>query len=295
VNGSIRTILGSIIDYAGLFPPAGLDMCAAVANYAAYRAGRHAWMLGRFIVPASRLGEFESAAKHVAVSEPTEQAWRLSVLAGPDFASDLAAIVDFNLQHAAAFVVDTIELRATLPDEITRAMQRLPSELSAYFEVPVSSDESLFSAVRLAGARVKVRTGGVTAQAIPSSAELAGFLARAAAIGLAFKATAGLHHPVRSEQRLTYADDSPRGKMHGFLNVFLAAAGVRSGIPVAEVERLLDETSPATFHFDERGASWDCHRWSTDELLATRQSFAISFGSCSFQEPIDDLKGIGLL
>ena len=181
------------------------------------------------------------------------------------------------------------------PQEITEAMKRMPSELCAYFEVPVSSDEPVLAAARSAGARVKVRTGGVTPQAFPTCAELAGFLYRCAAVGVTFKATAGLHHPIRSVHRLTYADDGPQGTMHGFLNVLLTAAGVRAGMTAEEAARLLDETSPAAIQFDENGASWGKHRWSTDHLRATRQDFAISFGSCSFQEPIDDLKAIGLL
>jgi hypothetical protein len=298
-------LLPSIIDYAGLFPPAGLDMRAAVANYAAYRAGRHAWMLGRFIVPVDRLGEFESVVRAIA---PADAAWRLSVLVGASIESDLAAIADFNRRNAPARSgaesgsigcprcnIDTIELKATRPDEITQPMRLVPHKLIAYIEVPISADESLLRAVRSAGARAKIRTGGVVPDAIPTCADLAGFLARAATVGVPLKATAGLHHPIRSVQRLTYADDSPRTMMHGFLNVFLAAAGVRAGMNANEAENLLEETSPTALQFDDHAASWRHHRWTRDHLQATRREFAISFGSCSFQEPIDDLKSMKLL
>ncbi len=336
MNKPIRSLLASILDYAGLFPPAGLEMVAAVSNYAAYRACEHAWMLGRFIVPVARLEEFETAVEEhasrlnghrAAVSGARDQTLRLSVLAATNLEADLAAIADFNGRHAAsdgagcaepvtapltptlsprrggrgqgegacAFLIDTIELKATRPDEITKAMQQVPAGLCAYVEVPVSSDESMLAAARAAGARVKVRTGGVTRNAFPTCDDLAQFLVRCARAGVPFKATAGLHHPVRSVQRLTYADDSPCGTMHGFLNVFLAAAGVRAGMTGDEATRLLAESGQVAFRFGEHGASWGRYRWSNVELRATREEFAISFGSCSFQEPIDDLRGMRLL
>ena len=58
---SIRTLLNGILDYAGLFPPARLGMAEAVANYARYREDDRSWMLSRFICPAGRLAEMESA------------------------------------------------------------------------------------------------------------------------------------------------------------------------------------------------------------------------------------------
>jgi hypothetical protein len=54
-------LLRDLIDYAGLFPPASLDMAAAVANYDSYSRSEWNWILGRFIVPVARLGEFEEA------------------------------------------------------------------------------------------------------------------------------------------------------------------------------------------------------------------------------------------
>jgi hypothetical protein len=327
-------LLDSIIDYAGLFPPAGLDMRAAVREYAQYRAGEYARMLGRFIVPVSRLREFElQACQHaesvvqqgVTVGEPWQSKWPVSVLAAAaDLSSDVAAIVDFSIRHPSpqpygnvlrdsedslgprgegrgagvrgpSFAIDTIELKATAPDQIIQAMQHVPPGLCAYFEVPISSEPLLLSTACEAGARVKVRTGGVTPQAFPTCDELAGFLVRCAAARVPFKATAGLHHPIRSLQRLTYEIDSPHGTMHGFLNVFLAAVGVCGGMSTEQASRLLDEMSPSAFQFSELGASWAGQYWANDNLHATRQQFAISFGSCSFQEPIDDLKAIGLL
>ena len=56
-SAPVRAAFESLIDYAGLFPPAALPMAGAVAEYAEALRGEHAWMLGRFIVPASRIAE----------------------------------------------------------------------------------------------------------------------------------------------------------------------------------------------------------------------------------------------
>ena len=58
----LRALLHHVVDYAGLFPPAKLDMQPTVDNYAAALAGADQWMLGRLIVPVKRLDEFEACA-----------------------------------------------------------------------------------------------------------------------------------------------------------------------------------------------------------------------------------------
>jgi hypothetical protein len=110
-----------------------------------------------------------------------------------------------------------------------------------------------------------------------------------------FKATAGLHHPLRSVHRFTYQADSPSGIMHGFVNVFLAAAFLRAGMETKTAVQLLDEQSADAFHFNAAGVGWRRHQLSQREIAAARRGFAVSFGSCSFTEPIDDLKRLRLL
>jgi len=112
---------------------------------------------------------------------------------------------------------------------------------------------------------------------------------------VAFKATAGLHHPLRSVHRFTYEPESPSGVMHGFINVFLAAAFLRAGMDRKLAVEVLEERSSQAFHFDADGIGWRQHRLSRNEIAAARRNFAISFGSCSFTEPIDDLRSLHLL
>lgn len=165
-----------------------------------------------------------------------------------------------------------------------------------YIEVPIGEEpRGLLEAVKRVGARAKVRTGGVTAEAFPSVDQLARFIVRCAELDLPFKATAGLHHPLRGERQLTYASDSPSATMFGFLNVFVAAAFARAGMKEGEIAQLLEEREPAALELTSDDVRWRGHTLSLDALRRTRSSFALSFGSCSFREPVDDLHHLALL
>lgn len=242
VAASLRVLLHQLIDYAGLFPPAALSMQDAVRNYARYREGEHAWMLGRFIVPQAR-------AKEVPGEFP------LSVL-GVD------------------------EVKAATEEEVAQFPPGVFVEIA---------DARLLPAIQAHGQRAKFRTGGITPDAFPAVGDVAGFLRACKAAGVAFKATAGLHHPLRCVKPLTYEPNAPTGTMHGFLNVFMAAA------LLDHAEAILGETDPRAFAFDDRKASWRGHAVTAEELRTMRSTFALSFGSCSFEEPVNDLKELGWL
>ena len=288
---AVRILLQSLIDYAGLFPPAGLDMDAAVRNYAAYRKGEDRWALGKFIVPASRLAEFERAAAPLV--EPTDP-WPLSVLGGSDLNHDLAMILEHRYHPTRGLAIESLETKAASTVEIDHAT-RIPRDLATYIEIPIAAPpDNLLAAIRLVGGRAKVRTGGVKADLFPPSADVARFLVACAAARVPFKATAGLHHPVRCVRPLTYEKNSATGPMHGFLNVFLAAALVQGGMNAANAAQILEESDPNEFSFDDHGASWRDRRATRDALATSRSTFALSFGSCSFDEPIAELKELGL-
>jgi hypothetical protein len=295
----IETLLRASIDYAGLFPPAGLDMDTAVANFARYRASPVAWALGRFIVPVGRLSEFEAAARQHPVPAPGGP-WLLGALAGLDPRSDLEQLRQFNLRHGASsapvFTADTFEVKATSNSAIEEILRRAPADLQAYVEIPIDRDPSdLIATIGRLGGRAKVRTGGVTPEAFPHTADLVRFIRECILAGVPFKATAGLHHPLRAEYRLTYAPDSPRATMFGFLNLFLASAFLRAGMHEVDAVRLLEENSPEALRVDDGGISWRDYRLDLKSLSEDRTSGMISFGSCSFTEPIADLQSLHLL
>jgi hypothetical protein len=294
-------LLRDLIDYAGLFPPASLAMGPAVANYDAYSRSEWNWVLGRFVVPVVRLGEFEEALS--GLSTPTQGTgfahWRLSVLLGSDPIAEVNRIREFNARMAnsssSRAAVEAVEVKVANAEEITRLSAVIPAEFATYFEVPLLSYGECIAAAAACGRRAKIRTGGETADKFPAAASVVEFIRLCAAANVPFKATAGLHHPLRSVHRFTYQPDSPSGIMHGFINVFLAAAFLRAGMEPKLATQLLEEQSSQTFQFDLDEVGWRQHRLSRNEIAATRRSFAISFGSCSFTEPIDDLRFLHLL
>ena len=143
------------------------------------------------------------------------------------------------------------------------------STLPVYYEAPLADPPRVFA---------KIRTGGLTADAVPPAAALADFLVRRAP----FKATAGLHHPIRSE-------------MHGFLNVFAAAVLAWHGADSAVLIGLLEERDAAALEFSDDALVWRGRRVTTAQVEEARRAFAHSFGSCSFEEPVAELRELGLL
>jgi hypothetical protein len=293
---SARVLLAGLVDYAGLFPPAALSMDEAVAEYARRRRSPESWMLGRFVLPASRLAELGRAAD-AHLPEPGAGApWRLSALLGGDVHGDSSLVTSFNRAHAGRALVDAVELKAGSPEEAEAALEALPAGLAAFVEVPLGNElDGVLAVLRRRGAGAKARTGGVVPEAIPDPAGVARFLAACAAAGVPFKATAGLHHAVRADRALTYEPGSPRATMHGFLNVFAAAAFARSGAPASDLETVLRDEDATAFGLEGDTLAWRGRRVDSEALASTRRDFATSFGSCSFAEPVADLRSLGVI
>jgi hypothetical protein len=292
---SVRALLSEIIDYAGLFPPSALSMPEAVLNYAAYKNSNYKWMLGRFVVPANRLGEFSESA-HDFFSRDSEP-WKLSVLGGEDIYETVRLIEDFNARYAPRAVCDSLEVKANTSFLINKIAEAIPPNLATYFEIPLREDlADLFSTVAIRKQRAKIRTGGVTADAFPTAAQITRFMRICLAANVPFKATAGLHHPIRCLKPLTYEKDAPEDMMNGFLNVFLAAGFLKQNYKSSSIHKILEDEQAENFTFEDDGVLWrQKHFLSTAQLKTLREKNIISFGSCSFDEPIKDLQEIGIL
>jgi len=291
---ALETLLAELIDYSGLFAPAALPMADAVANHAQYVSGAERRLLGRFIVPLARLDEFAAAVDGLGERRPTaSRPWRAAVIAGP---ADTATLRAFSARHGGTLVIDTIETKADAPEQIPAIAAALGAQYTVYVEVPVRSDPTpLLAALAAVGLRAKIRTGGMTPDAFPSPSEVMRFLSACVELGVPFKATAGLHHPLRGEYRLTYEPGAAHGTMYGFLNIFLAAALLRAGHPASAVAPLLEERDARALAFTADGITWRGLTVTTAELAAARTVLAASFGSCSFAEPVEDLHSLRLL
>ncbi len=249
---ALRALLEEFIDYAGLFPPAGLSLESALDSFDGYRSGDESWMLRWFVVGASDLA-----------GVPEKYDGLLSVLGSSD-------------EPRAAALETKSAVAANRP---------------VYWEVPIDQLDQL-EAVKRASCFAKIRTGGLTPDAIPSPKAVADFILRCAEHKLPFKATAGLHHPVRKEYPLTYETDAPIAVMHGFLNVLLAAAFAWNG--ESNLEPILSDLDPSAFSFDDR-AHWRDRSIGLEDIKRARKEFIHAVGTCSFEEPVSDLQSLGLL
>ena len=304
-----RILLERLIDDAGLFPPARLPMDEALAAHAANRFGPAAWIQGRFVCPASRLMEIGAAWPDGLSSI------RLAVVcdgAGAADALGFSAALAADLADAALIErgrrpmrVELIEARLPAPDaagELTAAVRQadFTAAVAAMAEAPDSTEaDSLretvaaVAAARDAGASrlgAKIRCGGLDAELFPSAAALAAFLAAAVVGGVPFKATAGLHHPVRG------IDATSGFRMHGFVNLLVAAALLRAGaIDESGAARVLDDEDPGSFVVTPERIGWRDRVIEAAALGSVREEALTAYGSCSFDEPTADLAALGWL
>lgn len=298
---AVRAAFAQLIDYAGLFPPAKLDMATALGEYTNARRGPFAWMLGRFIVAASRIPDLLDAP---ANGYPLS----LSVIvdAGTDARTWLPSLQqtldELARLHSAEARVRVEALEVALPPLPTQRetqdaaigqfaaarKQAGLQDVPAFVELPQDARRrddlpgALFAMARH-GLGAKIRCGGLMPQAFPSAEDLAAFLT--IAVGehrLPIKATAGLHHPIRRR------DDRIGVMMHGFLNVLAGAAFARAGADLARVQHIVESQDAAELAPGAPGLS-------ADDLRETREQSFVAYGSCSFSEPTDDLQALGIL
>ena len=317
-------MLSDIIDYAGLFPPADLDLRRSVDNYARYRHDPESWMLARFVLPVSRLDDLTAFSNLFTEPEP----FQFSVLGtGGDtaaafleaFARDLEAIETFHALHSDRVQAHVMEV--PLPNELLdadiprlarffqaaerRLIAQGTAKLDLFFEVPLDERTAAITPPILAAmadqndrqslpARstlgLKMRTGGAYPEDVPDANHVAFAIAQCRDAGVRFKATAGLHHPVR------HYDDSIETMMHGFLNVFGAAVlADEHDLNPDAIASILREDEPKRFQFTKEAFAWGGLTADPDAIHHVRQHLATSFGSCSFEEPRDDLRGLQLI
>jgi len=296
VKQSVRALLAGAIDYAGLFPPSQLAMSEAVLNYATYRNSNYAWMLGRFVVTAARLDEFYESAGDFIQRDPLDR-WHIAVVAGEDIVETLKQVELFNTRHGEQAICDVLEVRANSVSKIENTLNGLCPGTTAYFEVKMGDGMSeLIAALAERGQRAKIRTGGITPETFPAPSEIVQFVRECLAANVPFKATAGLHHPIRCFRPLTYEEESVMGRMHGFLNLFLMTGFAREGYRPSLLEDLMEEEFDEVFRFEDQSVTWrDDHVLSLWQIEQSRKTGIQSFGSCSFDEPVADLQTLGIL
>ena len=307
MSPALGVFLKGIIDYAGLFPPASLNITAAVAHYGRHLEEDTAGILATFVCPAPRLEALAQAAPGAP--------WRLSILATSGETAE-AALANLEKDVVAIealagsghrFQPYALELRIPTPvcrdlsglsafvrtvEDMVLASRSVPRKV--FYEIGWSDPwaEALPVLRRESDEMdrgVKIRTGGVTPNAFPSPEQVADFLAAAVQARVSFKATAGLHHPVRR------FEESVGTKMHGFLNLFCGAAFAYAGNSKDMLAHILSDEDAKAFRFSGPNFDWRGNLLDVQWLARTRSEFALSFGSCSFTEPVEDLRALGYL
>jgi hypothetical protein len=273
-----RPLLERLIDHAALFPPASMDMPEAVEADRRARASEHAWMLDHFICPASRLGELPSDAPPLSVVLDRGE-------------GDIEAVHD---AMEAGRAVELVEARVDvewIPETQALLHSHLGDHVQVFWELPPGRAlVGEVAAVLEAHAGAKIRCGGLTADAFPSVEAVAAFVTDCRDAGVRFKATAGLHHPVR------HVDAETGFHMHGFLNLLAAAVFAHAdGLREAELAALLAEEDPAAFTVDAEGLAVHGRRAGAGAIAQARAELFVAYGSCSFAEPVDDLTALGVL
>jgi len=291
----LRVALTGFIDYAGLFPPASLDLNRTAANHRRYAASPEAWLLGRLIIPAERLDQLSTVLPAAGVEDANPR-WTISALVRTArLVEDLAAIDRFNARHAPSVAVVSVEAVGASVTDVMQVSRSVDPGLERYIEVPIGDDtETLLDTVSREGCYAKVRTGGMTPDRFPSSGELARVITGCQARHLPLKATAGLHHPVRNEFSVTGTTDGAIVLMHGFLNLLFAAVSCATWPQRPEqIERVLEERNPRAFTIERDSIRWHDASISIADCAEARAHLLRSVGSCSFEEPVADLRRLG--
>lgn len=312
-----RNLFAELIDYAGLFPPAGLSMDEAFDRFLRHRAGTDGRLLARFVCPAARLGEL---APLIEAADPGADGVRITALgAGGDDPPAFSASIERDAEAMRGFRARLGDLSRIDVFEVKLPRLGHPSEVvdltfhhladvavstpSAFFETPLTGEPPdpgpVARAVAAAGQRIdpagrcaglKIRCGGLEAAAVPTVDAVAVAIVAARDAGLPLKATQGLHHPVR------HHDPGLGTAVHGFINLIAAALlGREHGLELETVRAIVAEEDPAAFRVDDEGLGWRELACGADAVASGRSAAFVGIGSCSFSEPRDDLADLGWL
>lgn len=322
---SLRTLLDGVIDYAGLFPPASLPLPEAWRTFAEHRQGAQRWLTSAFVCPASK---FDALATLALETPEADGPWPVSLLAGaastrqeaaaswerearavaarrgalePESGERLA-LVAAEIKLPADALADLSNLEYLLAELIV-AFDLAPAARGArvFFELPrvepwertvVEAADALdrLPDEQRRAAGLKIRTGGTEPAAFPSPQDVAAFVVICRDYDVTWKATAGLHHPLR------HLNAGAGCRMHGFVNLLTAAVLAEAHLlEVDEVEELLADESVGSFAFNDDQLAWHDLTATNSIIHAVRQRRFVSIGSCSIDEPLDDLRGLAWL
>ncbi|GGT26634.1 hypothetical protein ACFFV7_33905 [Nonomuraea spiralis] len=250
------TLYTELVDDAGLFPPTSLHMDEALdRNQRDLERGDDV-LTHRFLCPTGRLDRLRAHAyrpRRIGLIVDTPQL--------PEF-GDLP--------------VDFVEIRLDDDESVADLARRLDLPAHVRLFVEVSPQKRITGVPD--GVGLKVRCGGLKAEAFPAVEHLAAFIRSCVEGDIPFKATAGLHHAVR------HFDPTLGVDRHGFLNLLLAVCEAVEGRDPAPVLRTTD-----VGHLVRLAEA------VTEETAKRARRLLVSYGSCSTSTPIEDLRTLGVI
>jgi hypothetical protein len=319
ISQSLKVFLDRIIDYAGTFPPANLDLKSSFYNYLSYlKDSPHNWLLSKFVCPASKLEELDQIIKKENINVKTPVSFSVigtSSVHSSEFLDTISRdgelIKAFENKYTKLIKIGAYEIR--LPgdifsmrgDSVLAELLKLISKqlgkglyksVQLFFESkPDENLPSLAQAIEAFNetggkAGYKIRTGGVEPSAFPAPEKIAYAIKTCRDYKIPMKFTAGLHHPLR------HYNESVKSKMYGFINVF--AAGILHccyELNADVLTEILTDEQARNFKFDDNSFHWKNLYVLLSKVQEARKEFMLSFGSCSFDEPVEDLKNLGII
>ena len=330
---SLRTFMNGLIDYAGLFPPADLPLNEAISEYISQIKSDNSQMLSRFIIHTSKLDELDEFLPLFKDVGPLRLSVLGGGGNSDDeylnkIDQNITNINDYREKHGNKIEIDVIECKMPSNSPSKSTMEKATASLNRnglthyheFAELPPvgmnysteiddsSWDKDITPTVKLISkldnAGIKLRCGGIVKEAFPSVEQVAAMIQTCVIIGVPMKFTAGLHHPIRH-----FADEYDE-YMHGFINTF--GAGVfATTFPKPKnsqekyrmfilLSHMIDDQNAENFSFTNDSMTWKVgddrdtqFEIDAETIENARKNGMISYGSCSFQEPIDDLTQLG--
>lgn len=297
-----RVVLSAMFDDASLFPPAAAPMEAALGLHHVTGASPWGFARGRFLVPLGALADVVQERRLLGLEHLP---LRLGVIIGspadPTAASPLASLVDvaraavkrdplLHIEHVeyrdgdqtTTGVATTAERLGLVADELDLVAAHV--ELVSTDPAAMTELVATLAAARATDPRLhaKLRFGGLTADLFPGDDVVVAFLAACSGASVPFKGTAGLHHAWYQ------GGDNPH---HGYLAVLLAVVAIHQGKDRAAVLAELLRGGPDGVTVGGDAINTPSLRATITDLDVARRTF-VSFGTCSFTEPLAAFQGL---
>jgi hypothetical protein len=272
-----ESLFASLVDDAGTFPPELLTMPAAVRRHRSDVVAGDPVHTNRFLCRVADLHDLLGQLR-------ADDAFELALIGAEPLDTLDRAALECADQSRVSLVAVEHPLTEAGPAGLRAALAATPwisGRLTRYVEIPQPGPEDLLKALHDQGCAAKLRCGGLRSEFFPSCEALASTVHGLIAVGVPFKATAGLHRAVR------YRDDRTGFTHHGFLNLLVAVAAAVNGAALGDIVRVLEQTDPDAL-------VCQVGSMTLDVVTKVRQAF-MSYGSCSTAEPVDELAALGLI